>query len=142
MQLADDARGIGDNRQALALREAPRQLEDCGAAFEEDGFAVEHKLFRGLRDLQLFLGLAVQERVVGGLEVGAGHARDGAAVRADQHAFELQRLEIASNGDRRDIEALAQVLGADGALGGQNLANLETTFFCKHVQVVSLTSVA
>jgi len=132
LQLANDAGRIGDHGQAVTVNEATCQFEDGGAALEKDGVAIEDEWFGGLGDAPLFLAIAAEERIVGGLKIGARHAGNRPAMRANQDAVPFQSREVAANGGCGNAQALAQVGSGDGALGGQNFADLETPLLGQH----------
>src|SRR5271156_7045191 len=129
LKLFDNRRGIGDHREAVAMKQAPRQFVYSSAAFEKNSLAIENQALCFSSDRLFFGTMAAAECFVGRLKIRARSARHRTAMRANQHSFFFQSGEITPDRRGRDAQHANQVSGRDASLARENLANAKSSFF-------------
>src|SRR5580658_7562353 len=129
LKLFDDRRRIGDHREAIAMKQAPRKFIHGGAAFKKNGLAIENQPLRFSSDGLFFGTVAAAERFVGRLKIRARGARDRAAMRTNQNSFFFQSREIAADRSGRDAQDTDQIRGRYTSLARENLADAKSSFF-------------
>src|SRR5271154_805038 len=129
LKLFDNRRGIGDHREAVAMKQAPRQFVYSSAAFEKNSLAIENQALCFSSDRLFFGTMATAKRFVRRLKIRTRSARHRAAVRANQHSFFFQRGQITADGGGRDAQHADQISGRHASLARENLADAKSSFF-------------
>src|ERR1035437_7376955 len=73
LQFSYDARGIGDHREPVALKQQAGQLENRRAALQENGISGRNQVFSPARNGFFFLTVGAHQRLVCWLKVCTGH---------------------------------------------------------------------